>query len=330
MTFTVTSRLQKFAFRAEPATVWRLENAVAGCAVEIAVEMGCNCYQWQINSAGQRLHLLYADPEVFPGGRPTRSGVPILFPFPNRMRDGRFTWEGKTYQGPLTDSTGKHAIHGFACRHAWRVINHGGDGQAAWLTAEFQPSIDAPQVQSAWPADYRLGLTFRLTSTRLRLEASVENTDRSTLPFGLGYHPYFHLESPDSPVVAPARSYWELRENLPTGQRLAIDAARDLRAPRPARELQLDDVFTDLPSDRVNAEGLVCRGRVGRVELWTSVTFRELVAFTPPHRQAVCLEPYTCTTDAANLQARGVDAGWQSLAPGQRWSSAFEMVALGA
>jgi aldose 1-epimerase len=50
-----------------------------------------------------------------------------------------------------------------------------------------------------------------------------------------------------------------------------------------------------------------------------------LVVFTPPHRQAFCVEPYTCTTDAVNLQQRGVDAGWLTLPPGGRWSAVFEM-----
>ena len=51
----------------------------------------------------------------------------------------------------------------------------------------------------------------------------------------------------------------------------------------------------------------------------------ELVAFTPPHRQAVCLEPYTCVSDAAHLQEQGIDAGWLSLPPGGRWTAVVEM-----
>ena len=47
---------------------------------------------------------------------------------------------------------------------------------------------------------------------------------------------------------------------------------------------------------------------------------------TPPHRQAVCLEPYTCPTDAINLQQRGVDAGLLVLQPGEKWSGVVEMV----
>ena len=45
----------------------------------------------------------------------------------------------------------------------------------------------------------------------------------------------------------------------------------------------------------------------------------------PPHRQAVCLEPYTCVTDAVNLQQNGVAAGWKVLPPGERWQADLEL-----
>jgi aldose 1-epimerase len=39
----------------------------------------------------------------------------------------------------------------------------------------------------------------------------------------------------------------------------------------------------------------------------------------------VCLEPYTCTTDAINLEQRGVDTGWRVLDPGREWSGVVEL-----
>jgi aldose 1-epimerase len=55
------------------------------------------------------------------------------------------------------------------------------------------------------------------------------------------------------------------------------------------------------------------------VEQRCSGGFREIVAFTPPWATAVCLEPYTCVTDAINLQQKGIDAGLQVLPPGEAW-----------
>ena len=41
----------------------------------------------------------------------------------------------------------------------------------------------------------------------------------------------------------------------------------------------------------------------------------------------LCIEPYTCATDALNLQARGVDAGLLTLPPGGRWSAGYTISA---
>src|SRR5581483_4957167 len=82
-------------------------------------------------------------------------------------------------------------IHGFACRHPWRVAGQGADADSAWVTGQFCGSLDAPDSRDLWPTDYELTLTIRLAAGKLRLEAEVFNPDTKPLPFGLGYHPYF-------------------------------------------------------------------------------------------------------------------------------------------
>ena len=52
----------------------------------------------------------------------------------------------------------------------------------------------------------------------------------------------------------------------------------------------------------------------------------DLVVYTPPDHSAVCLEPYSCATDAFNLEARGIAAGMVRLAPGDSWSTAVDIL----
>ena len=188
--------------------------------------------------------------------------------------------------------------------------------EKAWLTAEFQGSKDAPESLQFWPADYRIALSIELSANRLTVIARMENPDTKPLPFGLGYHPYFAVPNGAACFVSsPAQSMWELAENVPTGRVIAPKC--DLRTPTPYSQLHLDDVYTGFGVHTANyLQGRVEWPGVGAMDLWVSPGFRELVAFTPPHRKAICLEPYTCTTDAVNLQARGIDAGWRMLAPG--------------
>jgi aldose 1-epimerase len=335
MTFQVRTE-RPAAAGAIDNTVWVLEGAEGTARAEVCPALGFNCFRWRVRAGGREVELLYATPTFLQYDRPTRSGIPVLFPFPNRIRGGRFTWAGKSYEVPVGDPQQKNAIHGFACRRSWRVIGQGADAHGAWVTGEFHGAQDAPETRDQWPADYRIRLTCRLGTHSLRLEATVDNPDRVPLPFGLGYHPYIRLtgglsaDPAGALVQAPARSFWELEETLPTGARRPVDGPRDLNTPRRVGDLQLDDVLTGL-DETPDRQGLCPRGSVrdpaGKVgvSLAASPAFRELVVFTPPHREAVCLEPYTCVTDAINLQQRGVDAGLLVLDPGQTWRGVVEM-----
>jgi aldose 1-epimerase len=329
-----------FAVRAEThaevrgldPTVYVLEDD-SGARAEVWPALGFNCYRWRVERAGQPLELLYQNPDLFNNGSPTRSGIPVLFPFPNRIRAGRFTWDGHEYQLPCNGPTKTNAIHGFACRHPWRVVDRGADASSAWLTGAFRCSLDAPDSRALWPADHEIRLTVRLGSGSLRLEAEVHNPDRVPMPFGLGYHPYFRMPftstgaADDCLLTAPARSFWKLEDSLPTGERLPVDASCDLNSPRRFGDLSPDTVLTDLPATTgMLPERAALRGAADAVlRLHWGSEFRDMVVFTPPHRHAFCVEPYTCTTDAINLQARGVDAGWLVLPPGERWRSVVEM-----
>jgi aldose 1-epimerase len=310
----------------------------AGSVAEVWPALGFNCFRCCIVRQGQPLELLYSDPALFSDGRPTRSGIPVLFPFPNRIRAGRFSWGGKDYQLPLNDSTQQNAIHGFACRKPWRVADSGANEENAWVTGVFRCSIDSPDCAGLWPADHEIRLTVRLGRETLRLEAVVRNPDSVPLPFGLGYHPYFRLPftetgdtADDCTIEVRAAEYWALAENLPTGERNPVDAARDLNRPRRFGELHLDDVLTALPERAARMDGLIERAAIvgaaggAPMRLFCSAAFREMVVFTPPHRKAFCVEPYTCMTDAINLQVCAIDAGWLVLPPGGTWSAVVEL-----
>src|SRR4029079_11980196 len=108
--------------------------------------------RWQVGGRD----LLYCPPPDELAGRPTRGGIPILFPFSNRIRNGQFAWEGREYELPKNDSTQQNAIHGFSPRAAWQVFGTGSDAGGAWLDAAFV-------LPDAWAAAGVLELRIRLT-----------------------------------------------------------------------------------------------------------------------------------------------------------------------
>jgi aldose 1-epimerase len=298
--------------------IWILEDD-AGNALEVWPALGFNAFRWSAHGR----EMLFRSPAFFEELRPSRSGWPILFPFPNRIRDGRYTWGGRAYALPCNDPAGKNAIHGFVHTAAWNVLDSGTGSDEAWITADVRGTRDAPESVALWPSDYELRVTYRLGVGDLRVEAVARNPGPTPLPWGLGYHPYFRLEpfgGNDALVQTPAHALWQLDDCLPDGRKTAPGAERDLRSPRRFGDLRLDDAYSDLAPLPGGVLGVLEHPRgAGRFTLRASPEFREMVIFTPPHREAICLEPYTCVSDAIHLQANGVDAGWRELPPGHEW-----------
>jgi aldose 1-epimerase len=314
--------------------VYELIDTSGTVRVEVWPQWGFNCLKWQLRQTdGHWADVLFHMPDWESNPVPTRSGHPILFPFPGRLRDGRFTFDGKTYQLPLTDNTKLHAIHGFTPRNRWRVVGSDGAEGSAAVTGEFNLAKDLPEALPCWPADFVFRVTYRLFWTKLRVEARVENAGTGRLPFGLGYHGYFQLPGVNDPDVAKytlranVRELWAAENNLPTGQRTELPPELDFRTARPVGATALDNVFTGVTA--AAADGLSELAELkhpdgGRLRVLADESFRNLVLFTPVHRRAVAIEPYTCSADAANFWARGIDSGWLVLDPGGRWDGVVE------
>jgi aldose 1-epimerase len=311
----------RLAARAVGDKSFEVVTLTAGPAVaEVWPGLGGNCVRWAIDGLGE---LLDAPAEAELIARPTRGGIPVLFPFPNRIRAGRFRWDGRDYQLPLNDSPGVNAIHGFVTRRALRVTGQRADTAAAAVTLSFRLSLDAPECVALWPADAELTLTWELTAEALTAQVAVTNPGAAPLPFGFGLHPYFRLVGGANAIAVPVRSRWVLDAGLPTGAVEPAAGAFALTPPRPVAGLTLDDVFTDVATS-VGADGLREVGRLERgdgvrVAIASGVDIGHVVVFTPPHRRSVCLEPYTCVTDAMNLRSPARDSGWRVVGGGEIW-----------
>lgn len=310
-------------------TIYILCDDDTGASASILPSYGFNLFDLKLPAAGAVRPLVVADPgwEANPE-KPARHGFPVLFPFPNRIKDGRFSWGGTSYELPLTKPP--HAIHGFALDADWEVIDHGEGPDGAFLTGRYRLPRTFPDGSPRWPSDGYLDIRYALHGRSLTLDATVANESEGDLPYGLGFHPYFRLPfGPEGDlsrtrVFIPASRYWPLDESIPTGKTLPVDEALDFRGGKPMSDLRVDAVLTGLEH---NAEGfVVCRlvdeALGAEFQLgFDAVPFREVVVFTPPYADdVIAVEPYTQTTDAINLQQRGVDAGLRILKPGQQES----------
>ncbi|MBI2939892.1 MAG: aldose 1-epimerase [Chloroflexi bacterium] len=254
-------------------------------------------------------------------------GNAILFPFPNRIRQSRFRWRGREY--PLRPNwRGEHQIHGLITDHPWSLVRAAGTEAGALLHSRLVPTDD-PVVAEQYPFPCRLDMIYTLCGGALRVDVTIENTGEGEMPFGFGMHPYFRMplaaggDRARCLVEVPAGRQWALDGDcLPTGEVVPVPPERDFRRLRAIGDLSLDDVYTDVA---FAGDSTRCRlsDPAAEVELQVEFgrQFREIVVYAPPSRPTICFEPYTCPTDAANLEDRGVPAGVLTLAPGASWSA---------
>ena len=311
-----------------------LTDPTTGSTARIAPELGFNCFEFTARVRDWTIQVLEADLDFSEGKkRQSGHGIPILFPFPNRIRDSRFMWDDREFVIPadvgLHDKNG-HAIHGFCLDRPWRVTSQGD----RFAVGQFQLSVDAPDRRPLWPADFLIEVKYELRGSALRCDIRIENPDTVPLPWGFGTHPYFRVPLDASSQLAnclievPANQEWVLKDCLPTGRLREVPREKDLREGEYLDLLKLDDVLTDLEvEDDVVACAIYDEAAGLQITQQCGSEFREYVVFTPPNRPCVCLEPYTCVTDAINLHARGVKTGLQVLAPSQQAHLWFEITA---
>lgn len=304
-----------------------LNDHPSGAQADFLLGLGVNCFRFKAMAGGTPVEVLYAPPGFESGTlRPSSGGIPILFPFPGRLRGTRFDWEGRHYEIPASDGRG-NAIHGFVHTRPWRLLER----ERNRFTAAFQAWRDDPTLKSQWPADFQLTVTYELAPTMLRATIQVENPGETPLPCGLGLHPYFRIplggsSAADCVVRLPVTSRWELREMLPTGQKLPLDDPPRWHAGQPFGALRLDDVFGDLVFEEGLAAASLSDPQSGHtITCRFDAAFRECVVYTPPHREAICIEPYTCVPNAAELASRGIDAGLRIVPPGERFTAHFQI-----
>lgn len=282
-----------------------------------AIEITASSTTALVEPTGFNLHslvvdgfdYLHAEPGFPDAGKPTHSGIPVLFPWPNRIAGARFSWNGTDYALPMNEAATGCSIHGYAVDAPWRILDSG----PAHVTGEFTVDRDDP-----WPAAGLLRVTYRVEPAALIATCEVVNPDDRELPYGLGFHPYLRVPGPFEQwlLQVDAAKHWPLANMVPVGPPEPVPGGLDFRRPRRIGEQHLDDVLTGLSS----ADGVV--RRAGLHSMAASVTvssdpgFREYVVFTNADRTAVAIEPYTCATDAVHLQERGIEAGWRVLAPG--------------
>jgi aldose 1-epimerase len=247
--------------------------------------------------------------------RPVHFGTPILMP-PNRIRKGRFEFDGRVYQFDVRPETGNHS-HGVLGALPWKAVHVSSCEGTDAVTSLFD-TADHPGVLRQYPHELTLEVAYELTGSSLVHKLRACNRSGKTAPFGYGLHTWFQLDhAPEKWTLRlPADGIWELDEQLmPTGRIVPLgDKYGGLPTGISLQGRNMDTVFR-IGDNPVVAE---LRGPGCTIRYSGSDRFKHWVIYTRGEADNdICLEPYTWVTNAPNLSLDPELTGLIGIKPGE-------------
>lgn len=144
----------------EGLTVYVLQDQEAGCEARVIPEFGNNCFSYSFDVDGERIDIIDPpDSLATLKGRASGYGVPILFPFPNRIREGKFSFEGKDYQFDIP-APGANSIHGLVLNRPWKVEEAEADDENGARLVSSIKCADFPDAIRQYPFPFNLEQRF--------------------------------------------------------------------------------------------------------------------------------------------------------------------------
>lgn len=273
--------------------------------------------QMRVPPTGEQFEITYGDQratavevggglrEYVVGERPVLDGYGVdeqvtgargqlLAPWPNRLEDGRYRWDGEDQQVPLTEPEAANAIHGLVRWASWRLDERG--GHHVVLRHRLHP-------QPGWPYTLDLTVGYRLDGRGLTVRTTATNLGDRPCPYGVGAHPY---------LTVGAKKVDACRLHLPADRRIDTDdrglptrlrrprGSLDFRQPRKLGRTKVDYAYTGLQRD---ADGRFRTRLIGpdgsEVALWQDESFGYVEVFTgdtlpkKERRRGLGVEPMT-------------------------------------
>lgn len=223
----------------------------------------------------------------------------VLAPWPNRLANGSFAFEGRRHQLPTNDPVYGHALHGLVFDQIWHVR----DFTPSTVTMEHEL-----RPMPGYPFRLRLTVHYALDDATLHCTAKWQNQSATHAPFGIGFHPYFRpgpspieewrLQVPASTFLGTDRA-----TALPTELRDVDGSAYDFRTPRALGEDRFSVAYRR-PGDQADLAVTVTDTRGRMLSIAATSEFRWVQVFSGHlpdaglSRRGLAIEPQTCPPNA--------------------------------
>ncbi len=271
--------------------------------------------QFEISAGGQRATIVEVGGglrEYEADGRPVLEpyaadrmcdgahGAPLV-PWPNRLEDGRYSFDGTAYQVPLTEPEKRNAIHGFLRWQPWEATER--DADRVVMATHIHP-------RGGYPFTLGIRASYELGPGGLTVATTAENLGDRACPYGHGQHPYLspgtgQIDACTLQLSGTTRIVTDSERQLPTGSEPVEGTDFDFLEPRGLGEARIDHAFTDLVRDADGRAWTRLCGPDGEcAELWVDDSYEFVEIYTGDTlaldraRRGLGAEPMTCPPNA--------------------------------
>ena len=234
----------------------------------------------------------------------TRDGLyagKILAPWPNRIRDGKYSFNKNDYQLPINEVSKNNSLHGLVANSLWEITFQ----NQSKVILEYL--LDQPAI---YPGKLQLQVTYEIIESGIEITVLSENIGEISAPYGVSIHTYLvageSVKNNELFIQIPADQFQEVdAERLLPIKLQPVDGSNfDFINSKKISNLFIDHAFkysSNYPRSisLLNAEGKGAEMIFDDQSKWIQIhtADRDLQVDS---RMAVAIEPMTCPTDAFN------------------------------
>lgn len=219
-----------------------------------------------------------------------RGGNPVLFPISSYLENETYTIDGTAYQLKQ---------HGFARNLPGKVLDVHADDQCASIKIELASN---EETIKRYPFQFKLILTYTLSSDGLCVKAEVTNLSHQMMPFYLGYHPYFYVEDKE-----------QLSLHIPSDHYREMIAGSVEQGKFNLKLAEANAIYDQLQS---NGCEMIDAARGLKVSITYDEVYQYIVLWALDGKPFICIEPWMAPVNGMN-----VGIGVQQLAAGKTHTS---------
>ncbi len=284
-------------------SLYRLQDNKTGEYVTILPEFGGSVHSLVLKQNEELLNIIdgYHSAEDINNNLISSFKGSNLYPFPNRIEGGKYTFKGDTYHLRCNFPQENNAIHGLVYNKAFELISKE-DGDFAcnlilrYITTETEPGYpfkNMIEIHYKWGEENQFECTTKIT-----------NLSDGSIPVGQGWHPYYtagNVPVDEFYIQFPSKEILDVNDKgIPTGKKSLYTNFNSLSR---LGKTNFDSCFV-LDSKLEKAEITIENKKENiKYQIWQETginKYNYLQVYTPPSRTSIAIEPMTCAPNAFN------------------------------